>query len=394
MKTFANTIRLLAITLFAVLFSVQAFTQQPASQQRAPLPRPEMPDLSVSAPPPATKANTPKPKPAQEAILDLFHEHEVVGMSVDHGEKDLDDFIFALIRNPEFPNKVNDIAVECGNSLYQPILDRYIAGEEVSLTEVRPVWRNTTQFQSCGFTSFYEEFFPLVRLINKNLPPEKKLRVLAGDSPIDWDKIKTREDLKQYGGGDRNKSIAAVMEKEVLSKHRKALMLFGIFHLFHGAQYSAVEIYEKEYPNVTYIIAEHNGFGRGVPSAEKYNGELEKRLASWPVPSLVTIKGTWLADMDFAYFFRPLLIGNPKGEVHVGFPEGISSISKAVDGFLYLGPGDLLLSERMTARACMDQDYLAELWRRGVIMSNAGGPNPLDDTLTLCRVKVSDGGPH
>ena len=109
MKTFTNTIRLLAITLVAVLFSVQAFTQQPASQQRA---LPSIPDLSVSPPPPATNANTPKPKPAQKAVLDLFHKYEVVGMSVDHGEKDLDDFIFALIRNPEFHNKVNDIAVE------------------------------------------------------------------------------------------------------------------------------------------------------------------------------------------------------------------------------------------------------------------------------------------
>lgn len=375
MKTFTNTIRLLAIALVAVLFSVQAFTQQPASQQKAPLPAPEMPDLSVSPPPPATKATTPKPKPAQEAVLDLFHEYEVVGMSVDHGEKDLDDFIFSLIRDPEFPNKVNDIAVECGNSLFQPILDRYIAGEDVSLTEVRPVWRDTTQYQSCGLTSFYEDFYPLVRKINKNLPPEKKLRVLAGDSPIDWSKIKTREDMKQYGGGDRNKSIASVMEKEVLSKHRKALMLFGTFHLFHGMGGTAVEIYEKEFPNVTYIIAEHNGFGRGVPSAEKYNDELEKRLASWPVPSLVTIKGTWLADMDFAYFFTPILIGTPNGEVHAGFPAGISSISKAVDGFLYLGPGNLLLSERMPTSVYRDQDYVTELRRRDAIMSNGHGSN-------------------
>jgi hypothetical protein len=131
-----------------------------------------------------------------------------------------------------------------------------------------------------------------------------------------------------------------------------------------------------------------------VPSAAKYKDELEKRMASWPVPSLVTIKGTWLADMDFAYFFTPIFLRGPDGVMHVGFPPGISSISKAVDGFLYLGPGDLLLSERMTARACMDQDYLSELWRRGAIMSNGGGPNPLDETLTLCRVKASDPPPQ
>lgn len=52
-------------------------------------------------------------------------------MGAAHGNKDLDDFILHLVRNPTFPSKVNDILVECGNSLYQPILDRYLVGEDV-----------------------------------------------------------------------------------------------------------------------------------------------------------------------------------------------------------------------------------------------------------------------
>ena len=47
----------------------------------------------------------------------------------------------SLIRNPAFSEKVNDIVFESGNSLYQPILDRYIAGEDVPFTEVQKVWR-------------------------------------------------------------------------------------------------------------------------------------------------------------------------------------------------------------------------------------------------------------
>ena len=378
MTTLANMIRLLAVASVAISFSGRIFAQQSASQQRALPSMPELPDLAVPPPPPATRANTPKPKPAQRAILDLFRKYEVVGMSVDHGEKDLDDFILALIRNPDFPNTVNDIAVECGNSLYQPILDRYIGGDSISLADVRPVWRNTTQPQACGLTSFYEEFFPLVRRINTALPPDKKLRVLAGDSPIDWSKIKVREDRRQYGGGDRDKSIAAVMEKEVLSKHRKALMLFGTFHLFHDMNRSAVATYEKDYPNVTYIMTQYSGFGRGVPSAAKYNDELEQRMASWPMPSLVNLKGTWLADMNFAYFFTPIFMRAPNGDMQAGFPPGISSISSAVDGFLYLGPSHLLLSEHMPASTYMDQDYIAELRRRLAIL-NLG--SELDDLL-------------
>jgi|HubBroStandDraft_4_1064222.scaffolds.fasta_scaffold01166_4 hypothetical protein len=33
--------------------------------------------------------------------------------------QDLNDFIFSLIRNPDFAEKVNDIVFESGNSLYQ-----------------------------------------------------------------------------------------------------------------------------------------------------------------------------------------------------------------------------------------------------------------------------------
>ena len=76
--------------------------------------------------------------------------------------KDVDDFILSLIRDPAFPAKVSDIEVECGNSLYQPVLDRYIAGEDVPFTEVRKVWRNTTQ-PMCGYSGFFEQLFPLVR---------------------------------------------------------------------------------------------------------------------------------------------------------------------------------------------------------------------------------------
>jgi hypothetical protein len=49
-------------------------------------------------------------------------------MDAAHGNKDIDDLILRLLRDPRFPGKVNDIVVECGNSLYQGTLDRYIAG--------------------------------------------------------------------------------------------------------------------------------------------------------------------------------------------------------------------------------------------------------------------------
>ena len=102
----------------------------------------------------------PIPEPAIPAILAAFDKYEVVAMPEGEAWQDQGDFILTLIRAPAFPDKVNDIAVECGNSLYQPVLDRYIAGEDVPFTEVRKVWRNTTQPCGCGTSGFFEQLFP------------------------------------------------------------------------------------------------------------------------------------------------------------------------------------------------------------------------------------------
>jgi hypothetical protein len=204
-------------------------------------------NLAAQAKPPGAE---PVPQPAIPAILAAFDKYEVVGMSEAHRMKDEDDFILMLIRTPAFSQKVNDIVVECGNSLYQHILDRYIAGENVPFADVEKVWRNTTQPMRDA-SEFFQDFYPLVRTINQKLRQEKRLRVLAGDPPIDWDQVKSVKDFDASDTYVRNQSIAKVMEREVLSKHRRALMLFGTFHLMHENPINAVGVYEKNYPNST-----------------------------------------------------------------------------------------------------------------------------------------------
>jgi hypothetical protein len=100
------------------------------------------------------EAADPTPQPAVSAILSAFGKYEVVAMPQGHGMQDLNDFILSLIRNPEFSEKVNGIEVEFGNSLYQPMLDRYIAGENVPFTEVQNVWRKMGQ-PACGLILRY-----------------------------------------------------------------------------------------------------------------------------------------------------------------------------------------------------------------------------------------------
>lgn len=316
----------------------------------------------------------PIPEPAIPAVLAALDKYEVVGMGEAHGDKDQDDLILLLIRTPAFAEKVNDIAVECGNSLYQPELDRYIAGEDVPWTEVRKVWRNTTQAM-CNWSGFFEQFFPLVRAINQKLPPGKRLRVLAGDPPIDWDRVKNYNDRWKF---DREAMIASVMEKEVLSKHRKALMLFGELHLMHGQENSsspsAVSIYERDYPNQTFVISELGYFDTDLPDLSS------SPFASWPIPSIARATGTWLGALDFSRFFPKQISVDKDCKVHtLEFPKDLQKpMAELVDAFLYVGPQDLRLKEQLPADIALDIDYRMELRRREAL---PGLPGILTDAM-------------
>jgi hypothetical protein len=293
-----------------------------------------------------TEAADATPQPAVSAILSAFDKYEVVALPQGHGMQDLNDFVFSLIRNPAFSEKVNDIVFESGNSLYQPILDRYIAGEDVPFTEVQKVWRKMGQPAS-GASAFVEQFYPLVRALNQKVPPQRRLRVLAGDPPIDWDQIKSFDDVIRLV--HRDEGIASVMEKEVLSKHRKALMLFGTFHLFHGVGGSAVSIYEKNYPSLTLVISELGVFDTDLPTLSS------SRLATWPIPSMALAKGTWLGALDLGHFIPPGTRIDQDCNVHDGFPKALQKpMEELVDAFLYLGPQDLRLREKIPADIALD----------------------------------------
>jgi hypothetical protein len=143
MKELMTGTRFLVILSVMMLISTAVPAQQPERRKIQILGAPD-----AAAPHP--KGSDPKPGDAERTILAAFDKYEVVGMSAAHGNKDLDDFILHLIRDPAFPNKVNDVVVECGNSLYQSVLDRYIAGADVPLSEARQVWRKTTQPRKCS----------------------------------------------------------------------------------------------------------------------------------------------------------------------------------------------------------------------------------------------------
>jgi hypothetical protein len=91
------------------------------------------------------------------------------------------------------------------------------------------------------------------------------------------------------------------MEAEVLSKHRKALMLFGIAHLVHGGgpgEGDAVTRYERRYPGRTFVISEFWDY-------DVSNEPLESLSAPGGVwPSLLRTKNSRLGSLSLDAFMQ------------------------------------------------------------------------------------------
>jgi hypothetical protein len=276
-----------------------------------------------------------------------------------HGCGEFWAFATSLLQTPEFPSRVNDVCVEFGNALYQDVCDRYIAGQDVPPSEVQKIWRNTTQLIALD-SPVYEQFFVTVRGVNQKLPTEKRLRVLLGDPPLDWS-ITPDSKLKLEWGRAmfrRDSHCAEVVEKEVLAKGRKALLISGGAHLVRGVTTgNTTGLVERRRPNSVFVVIPHQGF------YTERNDELEAKLTSWKPGTLALIKGTWLGSL------HPGLRWPQMAKAKLVDPNAASRdprLEDVADAWLFVGLRDALTEALPHPRIYRDE-YWNELNRRNMI---------------------------
>jgi hypothetical protein len=245
----------------------------------------------------------------------LFDTYSVVAIGEFHGYGELGDFYTALVRDPAFQGRVNDIVIEFASRHNQPILDRYILKcEDVPLDELRRVWRDTSKVTHAWESPLYTGWLAAIRDANQKLPAVRRIRVLAGDTPIDWAKTKKHEDWLALGVSDA--SFAKVVNEEVLDKKRKALLVLGAGHLAKDGgrlkQQNTTTRIEKAYPGATGIV-----FVFGTIPPLEYKAEVLKKMADWKIPSLFyPLQGTWLGKESWL---------------------GRAPLDQVADGLLYVG---------------------------------------------------------
>src|SRR2546426_8443128 len=76
----------------------------------------------------AQKSN---PDKVSSSLIEVFDTFDLVALGEWHDRQEDHDLRVRLIHHPDFSQKVRNIVVECGNSLYQRSLDRYVDGQDV-----------------------------------------------------------------------------------------------------------------------------------------------------------------------------------------------------------------------------------------------------------------------
>ncbi len=168
-----------------------------------------------------------------------------------------------------------------------------------------------------------------------------------------------------------------MMEREVLSKHRKALMLFGIAHLLHGGgpgEGDAVTRYEKHYPGKTFVIGGDFGlYGDG----DNRLGEVRAPGGVWP--SLLRAKDTRMGKLGLdSYFESPITVDRDCNVIEAFATGPGKTLADQIDAFLYLGPQNLQLAEPVPADIALDRAYRTE-WLRRMKLVGLPAPATLDD---------------
>jgi hypothetical protein len=327
---------------------------------------------------------SPKVQPAVDGVLAAFATHSLVGLGEHHALAQEGDFYNALIGDPRFAREVGNVVVEFGSAAHQDTLDRYLAGEEVPYPALREVWTDLVGVYPAMVWTMYADFFAQVRRVNLGLPAGQRIKVWLGDPGIDWSHVKTPEDMRGLSRG-RDAIAVALIEREVLARGKKALVIYGFPHFqdfeLHESGVQPVEsigvLLARKHPGALFTVQGYAGLPDHGCAAR-----LEDRIRDWPRASLASpVKGTWLATAMYGpqchglpYVLRPP--GTPE-PVFTG--EALGRMEKAVrdglpDGLLYLGPKNTLIRSPILPDTYSDLAYFKELSRRSEVLVG----HPLD----------------
>lgn len=321
---------------------------------------------------PQTAVAAPEAAPAVDGVLQAFHDHELVAIGDNHAMAEEGAFYTALVRDARFAATVQDVVVEFGGGGHQAVMDRYLNGETVPYDQLRLVWTDGAGFVPGAMNRMeYGAFFAAVRAANMRLPPGRHIRVWLGQAPIDWSEIHSRAEQRALSIG-RDRFAADLIEREIMAKGRKALLIWGQAHFLAEATVLSPLLgptLRAAHPGSLYYISPYFGFNEAACDAA-----FEARAAHWPTPALIaplqgsaTLKAmrTPGCTIDPGLAQRTMAM---KPEMLAALRGNDDHLAGAdADALLYLGKEASMTVSPVNPAFYLDDAYFKEMSRRSAI---------------------------
>jgi len=276
--------------------------------------------------------------------------------------------------------------VEFGGEASQGIIDRYVAGEDVPLKELRRVWTQTAGWVPGPTFLGYIDLFANVRAANRGLAPEHRIKVWLGEPKVDWSQIETFQDILPFLL-QRDDNYFRIIRDEILLKHEKTLLIIGIGHIFGQGKLRSKLV--QAYPNTLATVVPFTGY-----IEPDCNAKFVARGKDWPIPAILApVAGTWLKSqlqLPGCNFVPLETIARIKATPAEKLPPNGPSVEERIhrvvsmesgeeaDAILYLGPPDTLTESPNDPAIYLDAEYFKEMDRRLRCCMAPGSQQPLD----------------
>ena len=329
----------------------------------------------------------PRPAVPQEpiaAIVDAFSTHDVVAIADPHGIVQMQAFLLSLVRDPRFAAAAHDIVIETLSARYQDVIDRFVRGDDVPAGVLRRAGEDHSVPTNLGFQG--EELLRAVRAVNASLTG-RKLRVIAGDPPIDWENVTSSDDHRRWIEL-RDTYPADLIHRQVLERGRRALVVYGQLHLQRRQIASNYDMSTWQAQTIVSLL-ERDTRARvfNVWTVVDRSMAPPGELASWPAPRLAVLHGTPLGAMDFGTFSQGL--GGRVTVTDQGFvpvPKQDWKPMRMEDQFnalLYLGPPSSMTYATIPVEYCRDKEFVARRLQR---MARGVPPFEIENFKKACGV--------
>jgi hypothetical protein len=199
---------------------------------------------------------------AGDFFVEKYKKYSVIALDEGpHATVQTHEFLRSLFTHRKFIQTVNYVILEFINRDHQEVVDKYISGEKVAISDLKQAWRHGTQAHSENFErSVYLKLLEAIREANLQLPIENKIRVLAGDPKIEWNNVNSLAQY-QYSLSQRDIYPGQIAMAYGIKDQRKVLIIFGGEHVRKKSAdpkdstfYSITQFLNRNYANSTYAI--------------------------------------------------------------------------------------------------------------------------------------------